>query len=100
MDEPLTWQYPSGIPASANCLEGHFPGNPIVPGAYLLALAEACLSDAGWRIASVRRVKFRAPLRPEEAFALSAIPTVRGVSLQWIRSGLKIAEATVTLQAR
>lgn len=55
-------------------LAGHFPGAPIVPGAYLLAWvvreAELALAAGGdaRRVAGVARVKFVRPLRPGEDF--------------------------------
>jgi len=66
---------------------GHFPGNPIVPGAYLLAVVEraanAWLRAQGTtgRVAGVAAVKFTRPLRPEEvceiAFAAPGTDTLR-----------------------
>lgn len=99
MELPLTWSFPRGVPADASCFEGHFPMDPIVPGAYLLALAQARLENAGWQIASARRVKFQAPLRPGEAFELHAVPSASGATLRWLRSDTKIAEASVMLHA-
>ena len=55
-------------------LAGHFPGNPVVPGAFLLswviAHARPWLAGQGDRrvIAGVSRVKFQRPLRPGESF--------------------------------
>ena len=52
-------------------LPGHFPGEPIVPGAYLLAwtlgAARRALAAQGdpRSIGGVARVKFQRPLRPE-----------------------------------
>ena len=55
-------------------LAGHFPGHPIVPGAWLLAwvvatatrrLAAECDTRA---VVGVKRVKFLRPLAPDQAF--------------------------------
>ncbi len=55
-------------------LAGHFPGHPIVPGAWLLSWV---IADATRRLAStgsasaiigVKRVKFLRPLGPSESF--------------------------------
>ncbi len=55
--------YPADLPAA----QGHFPGNPIIPGAYLLsdALAEVA-AQLGWQpgTCSVKNAKFLAPCRP------------------------------------
>lgn len=58
-------------------LAGHFPGDPIVPGAWLLSLAMCRATD--WalrhapdrRVAGVRSAKFLRPLRPGERFELA-----------------------------
>jgi 3-hydroxymyristoyl/3-hydroxydecanoyl-(acyl carrier protein) dehydratase len=63
--------------ASHPMFPGHFPGYPIVPGAYLLALvqreADARLRAQGERrcVTGVRAVKFMQPLRPEQAFDIA-----------------------------
>ena len=59
---------------------GHFPGNPIVPGAYvagLLAEVSACaFSDgAGVTLAEVERCTFLSPLRPDgDATVIASAP--------------------------
>lgn len=97
--EPSTWRFPQGVLAGAPCFDGHFPNDPIVPGAYLLALAEGQLTQAGWEIAFSRRIKFLSPLRPDQPFRIEAAPGSTGTILRWFREDLKIAEASVTLRA-
>ena len=52
--------------------EGHFPGDPILPGALLLGLwlelarATSLLSSAGH--AAIRRARFHHPVRPDRPF--------------------------------
>ncbi len=54
--------FPGGHPA----LPGHFPGNPIVPGALLLAAATALIGKAAERrVTGLRNAKFQASLKPE-----------------------------------
>jgi 3-hydroxymyristoyl/3-hydroxydecanoyl-(acyl carrier protein) dehydratase len=75
------------LPASHPVFAGHFPGNPIVPGAYLLAVVERKANDwlraqgARMRVAGVSSVKFTRPLRPEEicqiAFAAPGADALR-----------------------
>lgn len=54
------------ISADHPSLAGHFPGNPIVPGAVIMAEIAAitgeCFPDL--RIKGVRRAKFLAPVKP------------------------------------
>ena len=54
-------------------LAGHFPGRPIVPGAWLLAwvVRTAARPLAGVEarsIAAIKRVKFMRPLAPDQRF--------------------------------
>jgi len=51
-------------------LNGHFPGNPIVPGVMILTHVSKHLSDKGLRIMLFDNVKFLAPLHPEQAFEI------------------------------
>lgn len=53
------------VPDDLVCFEGHFPGNPLVPGALLLAWAEALVGENFQRrIMQVKQVKFLSPVRP------------------------------------
>lgn len=46
--------------------QGHFPGHPIVPGAYLAAVVEQLILEdrPTMRVASLRKIKFLKPLAP------------------------------------
>jgi 3-hydroxymyristoyl/3-hydroxydecanoyl-(acyl carrier protein) dehydratase len=69
------------VAADHPMLPGHFPGRPIVPGAYLLSWAIAQAREwlaprVQMRVVGVRSVKFTHPVAPGQtvaaAFALSA----------------------------
>ena len=71
----LTLHIAADHPAGA----GHFPGNPIVPGALLLAEVVRCIEQAeqkSYPACNIRNAKFLSPARPgdtvEIEYALSA----------------------------
>jgi 3-hydroxymyristoyl/3-hydroxydecanoyl-(acyl carrier protein) dehydratase len=62
---------------------GHFPGHPIVPGVALLHVVAEALRRAegsGWRtvVTSIRRVRFRQPVRPDEEVTVQVFPEGQG----------------------
>jgi len=60
--------FQEGHPAT----RGHFPGNPIIPGALLLAEAlEAIARELGGALLQVRSAKFLRPARPGERIVIS-----------------------------
>lgn len=55
------------ITANDPCLDGHFPGNPIVPGVVILdRVIDAVEADGGGKASVIRRCKFVKPLLPGE----------------------------------
>ena len=66
------------IAADDPCLDGHFPGRPLVPGAVLLAETVASLAalvESGTALAGLEGVKFRRPVAPGEVVCVSASAT-------------------------
>jgi len=54
------------IEPNATCTKGHFLGNALVPGAYLLGCVNQAIQKLlpGKRLSKITKVKFFAPLRP------------------------------------
>lgn len=67
------------VSADHPMLPGHFPGDPIVPGAWLLSqvLIDAgdwlALTAPGTSVAGVRSVKFLQPVRPGQAYTIDFV---------------------------
>lgn len=97
-------------------LAGHFPGHPIVPGAWLVAwvvaaaarrLTAECETRA---VVGIKRVKFLRPLAPDQAFECAFKVGARSVGNESVAhdsmrftvhsSGTLIAEGSLLLQLR
>ena len=86
----LKFQFASNHPCGA----GHFPGNPIIPGALLLDEALACIAadlsihDAVWHVKSA---KFPQPARPgDEIFAKYTLSSDGEIRFECAVSGNKV----------
>jgi acyl-coenzyme A synthetase/AMP-(fatty) acid ligase len=100
-----TWTHAGRVEPDHPMLAGHFPGDPIVPGAWLLSFALRCAGD--WsrthapdrRVAGLRAAKFQRPLRPGERFELALRP--RGdalVAFEITRDGEPIASGSLAME--
>jgi 3-hydroxymyristoyl/3-hydroxydecanoyl-(acyl carrier protein) dehydratase len=95
----LTLQIPAGHPTGA----GHFPGNPIIPGALLLAEVLRCIEQAeGARYVScnVKNAKFLHPARPGDTVTIDYARAASGtlefncaVGANKVLSGAVVAHA-------
>lgn len=84
-----------GIAADSRCFDGHFPGNPIAPGAILIAWLSDRLAETGREIARIDRLKFERPLGPDQAFE---VIVRKGVQAEfWTAEGL-FARARLALR--
>jgi len=87
-----------GVSAKSKFLDGHFPGNPIVPGAILLGLAEQGLRDIGYEIKCVQRMKFLRQLIPGQPFEVTVEIGDPLAKLAWTSGTDTLASARVELR--
>lgn len=97
MAEARSIDVPDGFPATARFLDGHFEGNPIVPGAVILGRLSAALAENGQRIETIRRMKFTRPLRPDTGFSIVLSPAGTGWRADFRDSDGIFATARLTL---
>lgn len=74
-------EYTIRFDASHPVFAGHFPGHPVVPGACLVQIAEELLStrlSQKVRFTSVRNLKFRQPVTPDQQVTITFSPSMRG----------------------
>ena len=53
-----------GFPASSRFFSGHFPGDPVVPGAVIMGYLAARLGEHGFSLNRIERMKFIRPILP------------------------------------
>lgn len=90
------------VAADAPCVQGHFEGAPVVPGAWLLGRMHAHLAVAypGQPVAGIKKAKFPAPLRPAEPVEI-AVDDSRWPRLVVVfkTEGATVLEAQVSMGA-
>ncbi|MDY6878839.1 MAG: 3-hydroxyacyl-ACP dehydratase FabZ [Desulfatiglans sp.] len=102
------------VTANEPFFEGHFPGNPIMPGVLIIeamaqvggVLARLSITDAedgGNKdeiyFMSMEKVKFRKPVVPGDQLVLEA-QALRGGSRIWKMSGKAYVEETIVAEAQ
>ncbi len=82
---------------------GHFPGNPIIPGALLLAEVLRCIEQAeGARFVScnINAAKFLQPVRPGDTVAIEYVVSARGaIEFQCDVAGIRVLTGGVVANA-
>jgi len=68
----LSFRHETGFARDSRFLDGHFPGNPIVPGAIIIAYLSQRLAENRVSVASIDRMKFMRPLSPDTPFDVEA----------------------------
>src|SRR5512135_1023119 len=95
----LTLQIAADHPTGA----GHFPGNPIIPGALLLAEVLRCIEAAeGARYAScnVKAAKFLHPARPGDTVEIGYAHSAQGtLEFQCAVGGTKVLTGAIVARA-
>jgi len=87
------------VAADHPMLAGHFPGHPIVPGAWLLAWVVAAAADRR-PVCGVKRVKFLRPLAPEQVFECALRESDDTMRFTVTSGGEVIASGSLQLQAK
>ena len=101
MPESVSRQF--RIDASHPCLDGHFPGDPIVPGVVLLDKVRITAGEwkPGTRIKSFTTAKFHRPLYPDESFSVTLIESgTSSLRFECYRENQKLASGALTLERK
>ncbi|PKK39281.1 3-hydroxyacyl-[acyl-carrier-protein] dehydratase, FabZ form [Clostridiaceae bacterium JG1575] len=79
-------------------LQGHFPGNPVLPGVIQCEMmAQACavlLGEGGKKIpyfTGIREAKFRAPIRPGDLLKIEAVLTRTRAPFYFAKAQIRVA---------
>ena len=90
------------MPHAHPALPHHFPGDPIVPGVWLLSLVEEAARErfgAGLRLRGVPEARFRRVLRPGEPYRIE-LTRVAADRLEFVveSARARIADGKLTVQ--
>lgn len=97
-DAERLFTLPQGFPADSPCLDGHFPGNPIVPGAAMLGFLAGRLAGSGLAIGRIRRMKFRRPLPPGRPIEVRLVERSGEASVEFRDASGVFASASLVLR--
>ena len=99
MTTRLTLRFAENHPTAA----GHFPGNPIIPGALLLAEVLRCIESAEgahYTSCNVKNAKFLHPARPGELVEIDYSKSAQGsITFDCIVAGNKVLSGVVVASA-
>jgi len=91
-------EIPGGISADDPCLDGHFPGSPVVPGAVLLGYAARIIANMGLDIATIRHVKFLRALLPDQTFVVECVLKGDVATISWFAEDRLVARARAIIR--
>jgi len=90
------------VPGDSAWYAGHFPDNPLLPGIAILALVEEAIISAEQRegrrvtITGVGRVRFRLPVKPDDAMTFEITREKRRDGMAYLFSVLLAGDAACT----
>jgi 3-hydroxymyristoyl/3-hydroxydecanoyl-(acyl carrier protein) dehydratase len=65
------------VPAESPWFDGHFPGEPVLPGLAQISMVFDVIqkaSEGQWSASSVSRVRFKRIIRPDDRLEVIAVP--------------------------
>ena len=89
-DESDRFEAIATAPFSSPWFDGHFPGQPILPGIALIAMAfdlareQEARQGNCIRLKTVKRVRFKKPVRPDEPFTVEVKRELKESGLAYI----------------